>query len=257
MTDVRERAVTLLTPGKSPEGGGESGLPTRPGRGGMEWATIVGGALVSLGGLAVIVAWHLDAISLLRPNARATPIVYNTGVAFLITGVALMGAVAGWSRIVLAAAGIDIALAAVTLLQAVLDRSLGIDGLLFDTTVGRPVRYARKDGAQHGSLLPCRRHRAGGPSARAGAAASHGDRCRGQVSSWPSPASPAPAMRPATAPATSGKRHCERGVILSRCAGPWQARPVCWSTTVPPDASSWDTPGRRPWLDRDRQGPGV
>ena len=96
----------------------------------------VAGALCAAGGLAVVVAWHLDALFLLRRNDADSPIVYNVGVAFIFAGAALAAAALGRRRVVAIGSSVVVLLSAATLLQQVLGRSLGIDHLIFRTTVG-------------------------------------------------------------------------------------------------------------------------
>ena len=96
---------------------------------------VVTGALCVAGGLAVVLAWHLDALWLLRRNAADSPIVYNVGVAFVFTGAALVAAAFGRRRVVAIGASVAVVLSSAVLLQQVVGRSLGIDQLFFRTSV--------------------------------------------------------------------------------------------------------------------------
>lgn len=108
-------------------------------------ATAIGGVCLA-GGLAVVAAWHLGAIQVLRVQAGALPIVYNIGLAFAVAGLGLIASGQRWRPVVLASAGFILALGLTSLLEVVLNRSLGVDQLLFHTTIagaggvpGRPA----------------------------------------------------------------------------------------------------------------------
>ena len=101
----------------------------------LGWTVIVGGVLCAVGGLVVVLAWYANELSLLRAHANATPIVFNAGVTFVSVGVALVASVFGRHWLMLAGAAVAGLLGSISLLEHVLGRGLGIDQLLFRTSV--------------------------------------------------------------------------------------------------------------------------
>jgi signal transduction histidine kinase len=99
------------------------------------WIVIVGGVLCAAGGLAVVLAWYSNTLSLVRANASATPIHFNTGVMFVLIGAALVASVIRRNWMVLVGATLAGGFAVITLLEYALHRGLGIDQLLFHTSV--------------------------------------------------------------------------------------------------------------------------
>ena len=88
------------------------------------------GVALSLFGLVMLAAWHLDLETLLRLRISWVPLQYNTALGFLVCGGSLLAAGAGWRRAQLAAAAALIALGGATLAEQVLGVDLGIDELL-------------------------------------------------------------------------------------------------------------------------------
>jgi PAS domain S-box-containing protein len=103
---------------------------TRP-RGG--WApdaiTTAGGLLCAAVGVTVIAAWSVRATAVVRFGSQSE-MAFNTALAFMVTGVALVALARGRSGAAMAAGGFDVLLGAAVLAEYVLGRGLGIDQLI-------------------------------------------------------------------------------------------------------------------------------
>ena len=77
--------------------------------------TIAGGLLCVAVGLAVMVAWLVRATPVLRFGSQ-TPMAFNTALAFVVTGAALVALARGHPRAVLAAGLFDVVLGAVVVM---------------------------------------------------------------------------------------------------------------------------------------------
>jgi PAS domain S-box-containing protein len=114
---------------------GPAGLPSR-----SEWVpdaiTTAGGVLCAAVGLTVMVAWFVRATAILRFGSE-NPMSFNTALAFVVTGVALVAlARRPWAALV---AGVfDAVLGAVILAEYALHRGLGIDQLFVKAYLSAP-----------------------------------------------------------------------------------------------------------------------
>ena len=93
-------------------------------------AGALSGALAIALGLAVLLGWALHAPLLIQVSPNLAPMQRNTAVCFLLTGLALVGLVIGWRRVIFIGSGISATLAAITLLEYALGASFRIDELL-------------------------------------------------------------------------------------------------------------------------------
>jgi signal transduction histidine kinase len=139
---TRESALDDRSAGASDEIAREppNTAPDRLGR--LGWTVIAGGVLCAAGGLVVVIAWYANALSILRANAQSTPIAFNSGVAFVLIGLALVATVLRRNRLVLLGASVAALFGTITLLEHALGRGLGIDQLLFRTSVAGPSGLA-------------------------------------------------------------------------------------------------------------------
>ena len=90
---------------------------------------IAGGLLCVAGGLAVMVAWLVRATAVLQFGSQ-NPMSFNTALAFVVTGAALVALAGGHPRAALAAGLFDVVLGAVVLAEYAFGRGLGIDQLV-------------------------------------------------------------------------------------------------------------------------------
>jgi len=96
---------------------------------------IVAGWLVLLLGLAVVIGWHFDNRMIIQVRPHYAPMQFNTAGMLLLSAAALLLWHLGRRRLMLAAATVTIVVAVATLLEYLLDRSFGIDELLFDHAI--------------------------------------------------------------------------------------------------------------------------
>lgn len=106
----------------------------RRGRGsGSGWIpaalAVAGGLLCAAVGLAVVSAWLTGTTALLHFGSR-TPMYFNTGLAFTVTGFALAAVAVGWPRAALVAGVFDVVLTTIVLAEYAAGRDLGIDQLV-------------------------------------------------------------------------------------------------------------------------------
>ncbi len=88
------------------------------------------GAILAVGGLAVMAGWALESAVLVHLVSRNPPMVFNTALCFLLTGLALLVPASGFRRsrsITDALAAAIAAIAMVVLAEHALHRDLGID----------------------------------------------------------------------------------------------------------------------------------
>jgi PAS domain S-box-containing protein len=106
-----------------------------------EWVpdaiTIAGGLVCVTVGLAVIVAWLVRATAFLQ-FVGLNPMSFNTALAFVLTGVALVALARGQPRAALAAGLFDAALGAVVLTEYASGHGLGIDQLFVKAYIAGP-----------------------------------------------------------------------------------------------------------------------
>ena len=99
--------------------------------------TTVGGLLCAAVGLTVMVAWFVRATVILRFGSQ-NPMSFNTALAFVVTGVALVALARRRPRAALAAGVFDAVLGALILAEYALRRSLGIDQLFVKAYLSAP-----------------------------------------------------------------------------------------------------------------------
>jgi PAS domain S-box-containing protein len=93
-------------------------------------SVIMAGGLLSIGvGLLVIVAWFARATVILTFGSQ-NPMSFNTALAFVVTGIALVALTRRRPRLALAAGAFDVILGLAVLAEYVFDRNLGIDQLI-------------------------------------------------------------------------------------------------------------------------------
>jgi PAS domain S-box-containing protein len=131
------RSALADGPGASPPAAPDpAGIPSRG-----EWVpdaiTAAGGLLCAAAGLTVIVAWCARATAILRFGSQ-NPMSFNTAVAFVVTGVALVALARRRPRAALAAGVFDAVLGAAILAEYALDRSFGIDQLFVKAYLSAP-----------------------------------------------------------------------------------------------------------------------
>jgi PAS domain S-box-containing protein len=90
---------------------------------------VAGGISVSLG-LVVMAAWHLRLTVFLEVLSNFLPIRYNSALAFLLNGLALLALLKGWLRLTAGLSLVVVAIGGLTLLQYLFKVDLGIDQLL-------------------------------------------------------------------------------------------------------------------------------
>jgi hypothetical protein len=99
--------------------------------------TMAGGLVCVAVGLAVMVAWLVRATPVLRFGSQ-NPMAFNTALAFVVTGVALVALVRRQPRAALVAGLFDTALGALVLAEYALGRDLGIDQLIVHSYLSEP-----------------------------------------------------------------------------------------------------------------------
>jgi PAS domain S-box-containing protein len=106
-----------------------------------EWVpdaiTTAGGLLCAAVGLTVMAAWFVRATAILLFGSK-NPMSFNTALAFVVTGVALVALARRRPRAALAAGVFDVVLGAVILAEYVLGRGLGIDQVFVKAYVSGP-----------------------------------------------------------------------------------------------------------------------
>jgi len=121
--------------------------PRTSDRYGVRLVADVAGLVVALTGASVLYGWLSHTPALVQLHAEQVPMQFNTALALVLLGVALLLTRTAWRAGALAAAGAVVALGATTVAEYATDRSLGVDTLLFDPwlTVGVdvPGRMAR------------------------------------------------------------------------------------------------------------------
>jgi hypothetical protein len=99
--------------------------------------TAAGGLLCAAVGLTVMAAWFVRATAILRFGSK-NPMSFNTALAFVVTGVALVALARKRPRAALAAGVFDALLGAVILAEYALHRGLGIDQLIVKAYIVGP-----------------------------------------------------------------------------------------------------------------------
>jgi PAS domain S-box-containing protein len=115
---------------------GPAGMPSRRGRV-PDVITRAGGLLSAAVGLTVIAAWYVRATAILRFGSQ-NPMSFNTALAFVVTGVALVALARTRPRAALTAGLFDVVLGALTLAEYALGRGLGIDQLFVKAYLSAP-----------------------------------------------------------------------------------------------------------------------
>jgi PAS domain S-box-containing protein len=115
---------------------GPAGSPARSGRV-PDVITTAGGLLCVGVGLAVIVSWFVRATPVLQFGSL-NPMSFNTALAFVLTGAALVGLARGHPRAALAAGLFDTALGVTVLAEYASGRGLGIDQLVVTAYITGP-----------------------------------------------------------------------------------------------------------------------
>jgi len=103
----------------------------------MDSVIMAGGLLCTGTGLLVIVAWFARATVILTFGSQ-NPMSFNTALAFVVTGVALIALTRKRPRVALAAGAFDVVLGLAVLAEYALDRSLGIDQLIVKAYIAPP-----------------------------------------------------------------------------------------------------------------------
>src|ERR1700733_2973887 len=98
---------------------------------------MAGGLLCVAVGLTVMAAWFVRATAVLRFGSQ-NPMSFNTALAFVVTGVALVALARRRPRAALAAGVFDAVLGALILAEYALRRSLGIDQLFVKAYLSAP-----------------------------------------------------------------------------------------------------------------------
>jgi hypothetical protein len=127
-------AALLAPPQSAPDG--PAGIPPRSGRV-PDAITTAGGLLCAAVGLTVIAAWFARATAILRFGSE-NPMSFNTALAFVVTGIALVALARRRPRAVLAAGVFDAVLGAVILAEYALRRDFGIDQLFVKAYLSAP-----------------------------------------------------------------------------------------------------------------------
>ncbi len=112
---------------------GPAGTPARSERV-PDLIIMAGGLLCVAGGLAVMVAWLVRATAVLQFGSQ-NPMSFNTALAFVVTGAALVALARGHPRAALAAGLFDVILGAAVLAEYASGRGLGIDQLVVKASV--------------------------------------------------------------------------------------------------------------------------
>src|ERR1700733_15653910 len=115
---------------------GPAGTLSRSGRV-PDAITKAGGLLCVAVGLTVIAAWYARATAILRFGSQ-DPMSFNTALAFVVTGVALIALTRTRPRAALAGGLFDVVLGVVTLAEYALGRGLGIDQLFVKAYLSAP-----------------------------------------------------------------------------------------------------------------------
>lgn len=144
-------------------------------RRGARLAADTASALVLVAGLVVLAGWLSHSRRLVQMAPGQVPMQFNTAVALLAAGLTPPLLRTRWRAAAVLTAGVAFGIGAVTALQYALDRSLGIDTLLYDpwlvvggTTPGRMARNTALCFAALGAcglLLPVARRLRGAPVA--------------------------------------------------------------------------------------------
>jgi hypothetical protein len=103
----------------------------------LDTIVLVGGLLCAAVGLTVIAAWFARATAILRFGSE-NPMSFNTALAFVVTGIALVALARRRPRAVLAAGVFDAVLGAVILAEYALRRDFGIDQLFVKAYLSAP-----------------------------------------------------------------------------------------------------------------------
>src|ERR1700683_3504092 len=115
---------------------GPAGTPSRSGRV-PDAITRAGGLVCAAVGLTVIAAWYVRATGILRFGSQ-NPMSFNTALALVVTGVALVALARTRPRAALTAGLFDVVLGVVTLAEYALGRGLGIDQLFVKAYLSAP-----------------------------------------------------------------------------------------------------------------------
>jgi PAS domain S-box-containing protein len=103
----------------------------------LDAIVMVGGLLCTGVGLTMMVAWFVRASVILTFGSK-NPMSFNTALAFVVTGIALVALARKRPRAALAAGVFDVVLGLMVLAEYVLDRSLGIDQLIVKAYIAPP-----------------------------------------------------------------------------------------------------------------------
>jgi len=96
---------------------------------------LLAGGISFVLGVLVLVGWHLHYPALVQVLPGLVPMQYNTALGFIISGAGLVAIVVGRRRLALGAGLLVAALGFLTLLEYLVDMSLGIDQLLFTADI--------------------------------------------------------------------------------------------------------------------------
>jgi diguanylate cyclase (GGDEF)-like protein/PAS domain S-box-containing protein len=110
-------------------------------------AVVVLGAATSAFGVVVTAGWYLRWTAVLDLGPGPSPLAFNAGLGLALTGVALAGMSRGRYRPALVAAGYDLVVGPLTLVENLIDRNLGIDQLFAHAYLALP-------GAPPGRIAP-------------------------------------------------------------------------------------------------------
>lgn len=96
------------------------------------------GTAVSVLGIVFVAAWQLRWTGLLRTGTVAWPITFNSALGLALTGGAVAALALGLHRLPLVAAGYDVAVGSITLVEYVMGRGLGIDHVFVRAYLAAP-----------------------------------------------------------------------------------------------------------------------
>ena len=109
----------------------ESTTPNPRYRSVRQAVAMICGAAVSLLGVAVLVGWHLDSVSLTQVMPSFSPMHYNTALGMVLSGLALIALTLECPRITAALVSVPLVAALLTLVEHIFGAELGLDQLLF------------------------------------------------------------------------------------------------------------------------------
>ncbi|HED15987.1 MAG TPA: PAS domain S-box protein, partial [Gammaproteobacteria bacterium] len=101
----------------------------------IKYVVVAAGGLTLLLGGIVLIGWYTQSTFLVQVRPEFVPMQYNTALAFIFCGTALIALVYRYSRLVLLCGGLSIGLSLLTLLQYILGLNLGIDQLFMESII--------------------------------------------------------------------------------------------------------------------------